>query len=112
MTHKLIILFKTPPNPADFQQRWSTEFVPLAERLPGLRRITVSWATGGPAGSVDIHLVYELHFDSLEALTAAMMSPAGVAAGQGLVRLAGQQATLLFAEHSEDAPYDHARPLA
>ena len=31
--HKLIILFKQPANPAEFEQRWSEEFVPLAEKL-------------------------------------------------------------------------------
>ena len=102
--HKLIILFKQPANPAEFEQRWSEEFVPLAERLPGLRRVVVSHTHGGPAGPVDIYLLHELHFDSPEALAAALSSAPGVAAGQSLVRLAPQAATLLFAEHMEDAP--------
>ena len=102
--HKLIILFKQPANPAEFEQRWSEEFVPLAERLPGLRRVVVSHTHGGPAGPVDIYLLHELHFDSAEALAAALSSAQGVAAGQYLVRMAPQSVTLLFAEHMEDAP--------
>jgi uncharacterized protein (TIGR02118 family) len=102
--HKLIIVFRQPANPAEFEQRWSEEFVPLAERLPGLRRVVVSHTHGGPAGPVDIYLLHELHFDSQAALAAALGSPQGVAAGQSLVRLAPQAATLLFAEHMEDAP--------
>jgi uncharacterized protein (TIGR02118 family) len=102
--HKLIILFNQPPNPAEFEQRWSEEFVPLAERLPGLRRVVVSHTHGGPAGPVDIYLLHELHFDSQAALAAALGSPQGMAAGQCLVRLAPKAATLLFAEHMEDAP--------
>jgi uncharacterized protein (TIGR02118 family) len=107
MTHKLIILFKRPADPADFQRRWSEEFVPLAEQLPGLRRITVSVAHGGPAGSVDVHLIHELHFDTLEAVKAAMAAPEGLRAGRCLVDLAGQRAELVFAEHMEDAPRLH-----
>lgn len=103
--HKLIILFKQPANPAEFEQSWSEEFVPLAERLPGLRRVVVSHTQGGPAGPVDIYLLHELHFDSQEDLAAAMRAPEGVAAGQCLVRLAPQAVTLLFAEHMEDAPW-------
>lgn len=103
-THKLVILFKSPADIADFERRWSEEFVPLAERLPGLQRIVVSHTHGGPAGPVEIYLIYELHFASMSALVAAMGSPEGVAAGQYLVRLAGKSATLLFAEHMEDAP--------
>ena len=103
MTYKLIILFKTPVDPADFQRRWSEEFVPLAEALPGLRRVVVSVAHGGPAGPVDMHQIHELHFDTLDALKSAMASPAGLQAGRCLVELAGQRVDLIFAEHMEDA---------
>lgn len=111
MTYKLIILFKTPTDPDAFQRRWSEEFVPLAEALPGLRRITVSVAHGGPAGPVDVHLLHELHFDTLETLKAAMAAPEGLRAGRCLVDLAGKRAELIFAEHMEDAPrLNHAAP--
>jgi uncharacterized protein (TIGR02118 family) len=103
-SYKLVILFKQTPDPADFERRWSEEFVPLAERLPGLQRVVVSHTHGGPAGSVDIYLIHELHFGSMAAMTAAMTSPAGVAAGQCLVAIAPKLATLLFAEHMEDSP--------
>lgn len=102
--HKLVILFKQPAHTGEFERRWSEEFVPLAERLPGLRRVVVAHTHGGPAGPVDIYLIHELHFDSFGALARAMSSPAGVAAGQKLVQLAGSSATLLFAEHMDDAP--------
>jgi uncharacterized protein (TIGR02118 family) len=102
--YKLVILFKQPPDPAEFERRWSEEFVPLAERLPGLERVVVSHTHGGPAGPVEIYLIHELHFDNQAALTAALSSPEGVAAGQCLLHLAGRLATLLFAEHMEDRP--------
>ena len=102
--HKLVILFKYPENPSEFDRRWSEEFVALAEKMPGLKRVVVSHTRGGPAGPVDIYLIHEFHFESMTALTAAMSSPEGVAAGQCLVRLAKQNATLLFAEHMEDTP--------
>jgi uncharacterized protein (TIGR02118 family) len=104
---KLVILFKPPDDPAVFEQRWSEEFVPLAERLPGLRRVVVAHTHGGPAGPVDVYLIHELHFDNAAALRTAMASAEGVAAGQCLVRLAGKSATLLFAEHMEDVPVNN-----
>jgi len=103
-THKLVVLFKRPPDPAEFERRWSEEFVPLAEKMPGLKRVVVSHTHGGPAGPVDIYLLHELYFESIAALTAAMSSPEGVAAGQCLLRITPQIATLLFAEHMEDMP--------
>jgi len=102
--YKLVILFNQPENPAEFERRWSEEFVPLAEQMPGLRRVVVSHTHGGPAGPVPVYLIHELHFESMDALTAAMASPQGVAAGQCLVGLVKQKATLLFAEHMEDTP--------
>lgn len=103
-TYKLVILFRQPAHLAEFEQRWSEEFVPLAERLPGLQRVVVSHTRGGPAGPVEYCLIHELHFSGYEALAEALTSPAGVAAGQKLVQLAGSSATLLFAEHMEDTP--------
>jgi uncharacterized protein (TIGR02118 family) len=102
--YKLMIQFLTPEDSAEFERRWAEEFVPLAERLPGLRRVVVSRAHGGPAGPVAVHLVHELHFDNFDALRAAMGSEAGVAAGQCLVNMSGKRATLIFAEHMEDTP--------
>lgn len=102
--YKLIVLFNRPDNLGEFERRWSEEFVPLAEKMPGLKRVVVSHTDGGPAGPVGIYLIHELHFESKTALTAAMSSPEGVAAGQCLIRLAKQDATLLFAEHMEDVP--------
>ena len=102
--YKLMILFQQPVDSAEFERRWSEEFVPLAERLPGLERVVVSRTHGGPAGPVDIYLVHELHFANKASLTTAMSSAVGLAAGQCLVRLAGRLATLLFAEHLEDRP--------
>jgi len=102
--YKLILLFKQPGDLAEFERRWSEEFVPLADKLPGLRKVVVSHTHGGPAGPVEIHLIHEMYFDSLTALTAALTSPEGVQAGQCLMNFAGREVTLLFAEHMEDAP--------
>jgi uncharacterized protein (TIGR02118 family) len=102
--YKLILLYKQPPDPVEFERRWSEEFVPLAERLPGLKRVVVSHTHGGPSGPVDIYLVQELHFASQADLNAALSSPQGAAAGKCLVHLAGRLVTLLFAEHMEDRP--------
>ncbi len=100
--HKLIVLFRTPEDPPAFERRWSEAFLPLAEKMPGLRRIVVSRIQGGPGGSVDFHLVHEFFFDDERALRAAMASPAGQKAGQALMAFAADRVTLCFAEHLEE----------
>jgi uncharacterized protein (TIGR02118 family) len=106
--YKLVLLFHKASGPSEaYQGRWSTEFVPLADQLPGLRRVIVSHVEGGPSGPANIELIHELYFDSKQDLIAAMGSPQGVAAGQCLVRITKNMpntVTLLFADHLEDAP--------
>ncbi len=101
-----MLIFRTPPDVPSFEARWSEDFVPRAERMPGLRRVILSRVVGGPAGSVDVHLVHEFVFDNPEAVQAAMVSPEGQAAGRALMGFAASRVTLCFAEHLEEA-----RPL-
>lgn len=105
--YKLTLIFSQHTAVPDLLERWSQEFVPLADRLPGLQLVIVSHVEGGPAGPSDIRLLHDLVFADKDALTQAMQSPAGVAAGQCLVRITGNTSgvvTMLFAEHMEDAP--------
>lgn len=103
--HKLMLLFERPEDSVEFERRWSEEFVPQAERMPGLRRISVSRVTGRvEAGESGLYLVHEFHFENRAALEQAMASEAGQQAGRILVSLAGEAVQLLFAEHMEDKP--------
>lgn len=103
--HKLIILFHQPPDVGEFERRWSEEFVPQAEQMPGLRRVAVSRVLGGlNEPQPDLHLVHELYFDDRVSLEQAMASETGQAAGRTLVSIAGDRVQLIFAEHQEDRP--------
>jgi uncharacterized protein (TIGR02118 family) len=97
-----MILFHKTDNLLELETRWSQEFVRLAEHMPGLRKVTVSRVLGGPAGDEDLHLVHEFYFDDLHAVQAAMASEEGQRAGKALISIAGEHATLVFAEHLEE----------
>ncbi len=106
--YKLTLIFHENPATPDIVTRWSSEFVPLADQLPGLQLVIVSHVDGGPAGPANIRLIHDLIFEDKAALTTAMQSPQGVAAGQCLVRITKNTpnaVTLLFAEHMEDTPH-------
>jgi uncharacterized protein (TIGR02118 family) len=100
--HKLILIFRPPLDPTIFERRWSEEFVALAERMPGLRRVSLARAYGGPAGATEVYLVHEFYFDDAEALQQAMTSPEGQQAGRALMGFAARQVSLTFAEHLEE----------
>jgi uncharacterized protein (TIGR02118 family) len=102
MVHKLMLLFRRPEDVDGFEQRWSHEFVPRAERMAGIRRVTVSRVYGGPSGQADLHLVHEIFFDDAEALQRALVSPEGIEAGRTLIDIAGDFVSLCFAEHLEE----------
>ncbi len=99
--HKLMVLIRRPGDPSAFEDHWSREFVPRAERMPGLRRVTLSRVSGGLPGAPDLHLIHEFYFDNLEALQSAMGSSEGQAAGRALMAFAAAEASLAFAEHME-----------
>jgi hypothetical protein len=99
--YKLMII--VPPNVIthDFDAGWP-EFLHQAESMPGLLRETSIRVTGSLYGNLEIDMIHELYFETLEDLQNAMNSSAGLAAGQIIQQLTQGQMTLLIAEHRED----------
>lgn len=92
---RLVVLYKTPKNAEAFDRYYASTHIPLAKKIPGLKKYDVSQGTvGAPAGPSGIHLVATLYFDSLDAVKAAMSSPEGQAAGGDLANFADGGADL------------------
>jgi uncharacterized protein (TIGR02118 family) len=100
--HKLMLLFRRPENVLEFERKWSEEFVRKAERMPGLRRVSVSRIQETLTGEIGLHLVHEFFFDDAQTLREAMASPEGQTAGKALMAFAADHVTLCFAEHLEE----------
>lgn len=83
---KLVALYKRPEDPATFDRRYFEEHLPLAQKMPGLRRVEVARVTGEIAS--DLYLIAELYFDDLDAARAAMASPESKAAAKVLMEFA------------------------
>jgi uncharacterized protein (TIGR02118 family) len=76
--------------------------VPLAKKIPGLRRYEVSSGpVAAPQGASQYHMVAQLEFDSLAALGAALGSPEGNAVAADLGKLATGGVELLVMETRE-----------
>ena len=83
--HRITIQYGEPADPAAFDKHYQETHAPLASRLPGLRRYTVSRPRG--LGAAAPYLVAELWFEDGDALKAALRSPemaAAAADAQGL----------------------------
>jgi uncharacterized protein (TIGR02118 family) len=100
--HKLMVVFKSSDDSLTLETQWSTEFVARAERMPGLRRVSVSRIVGGPGDSIDLHLVHELYFDDLDSLKKALASDRGQEAGRALMAFGGENVGVYFAQHLEE----------
>ena len=99
---KLIALYKTPENPAEFDEHYKNIHTPLVQKMPGLRKLEVSRITGAPIGEPKHYLMAEMYFDSQDALNASMASPEGKAAARDLMGFAGNIVTMFFAEVQGD----------
>jgi uncharacterized protein (TIGR02118 family) len=77
----MVVIYRTPKDIEAFDRHYFDIHVPLAKKLPGLRKYEIS---RGPvtvlAGSPDVYLIGTVHFDNLDAMKQAFASPEGRAA--------------------------------
>ena len=71
---KLMALYKQPRDPETFERIYFGEHVPLARKMPGLRRLEIDRITGAPRGEPDYYLVAHLYFDDAETMERSMAS--------------------------------------
>ncbi|MBT3320682.1 MAG: EthD family reductase [Anaerolineae bacterium] len=101
--HKLTIFFYPPPPNEAFDQEGWQNFMGLAEKMPGLRRETVSEVEDLLFGSQGhrYSMIHEFYFDSRVALDSALQSEEGQKAGAFLHEFTRKRFTMMIAEHKE-----------
>ena len=87
---KLFAMYKHPVDAAAFDSYYFRSHVPLAKKVPGLKRYEI---TRGPVSSlggtaVPYHLIAVLTFDSLAAIQSALATPEGQATAADLAKFA------------------------
>ena len=79
---RMLVIYRTPKDVDSFDRHYFGIHVPLAKKIPGLRKYEVSEGRiAMPAGSSDVHRIGTLYFDDLAAIQQAFASPEGQAAG-------------------------------
>ena len=78
----MVVIYRRPADVKAFEKHYFETHIPLAKKIPGLRKYEVS---RGPitvvAGPSDVYLIGTLYFDDLDALKRGFESPEGKAAG-------------------------------
>jgi len=79
---RMVVIYRTPTDIEAFDRHYFDIHVPLAKKIPGLRKYEVSdGPIATPAGSSDVHRIGTLYFDDLAAIEKAFASAEGRAAG-------------------------------
>jgi uncharacterized protein (TIGR02118 family) len=76
---RMLVIYKTPQDTAAFDKHYFEVHIPLAKKLPGLRRYEVSRGPINALAGGEAYMVAELHFDDLAAICAAFASDVGKA---------------------------------
>jgi uncharacterized protein (TIGR02118 family) len=93
---RFLVLYNTPDDPEAFDRHYRDVHIPLAKKLPGLRRYTVSRGTTTVRGQ-SFYLVAELDWDDMESMQAAFASPEGKAAAEDVPTFAtGGSGSMVF----------------
>jgi uncharacterized protein (TIGR02118 family) len=94
---EVVVLYKTPKDPAAFDKYYADIHIPLAKKMPGIRKYLVSQGPVlAPAGPSGIHLFAALTFDSMAAIVNAFESPEGRATTADLPNFATGGADIMF----------------
>ena len=100
MTVSYFALYRTPEDPAAFEERYFGTHVPLVEKTPGLLENRVHRVTRHFVGEPAYHLVAELVFESREAMKQAFASEEWKAAGENLQSWGGMDLVTMFSAES------------
>ena len=99
---ELVVLYKTPQDKTAFDKHYSEKHIPIAKKIPGLRKYAVSQGpVATPAGPSPFHLIAILTFDNLAAIQAAFGSAEGKAAAADVPTFATGGADMLLFDTRE-----------
>src|ERR1700730_2488854 len=99
---QLVVTYRTPKDAVAFDKYYFETHVPIAKKIPGVRKYVVSQGpVATPAGPSDLHLIATLHFDDLAAIQRAFASAEGRAAAADVQTFATGGADMIFFDSRE-----------
>jgi len=99
---RIVVMYRTPKDPAAFDRYYFQSHIPIAKKIPGLRKYEVSRGPiGTPAGPSGLHLVATLYFDDMKAVQNAFASPEGQATAADVATFATGGVEMYFFDQGE-----------
>jgi uncharacterized protein (TIGR02118 family) len=101
MAH-VVVMYKTPKDTAAFDKHYFETHVPIAKKIPGLRKYEVSQGpVATPTGPSGYHLIATLYFDNLAAVQAAFGSDEGKTTAADVQKFATGGVDMLLFDNRE-----------
>jgi uncharacterized protein (TIGR02118 family) len=101
MAH-VVVMYKTPKDAAAFDKHYFETHIPIAKKMPGLRKFEVSRGpVATPAGPSGFHLIATLYFDNMAEIQAAFASAEGKAAAADVQKFATGGADMILFDTRE-----------
>jgi len=77
--HRLLVLYNEPKDPVHFRKYYVETHVPLASKIPGVKKASYSFDVKPLGGKASYFCVFEADFESEAALMSALGSKEGQA---------------------------------
>ena len=101
MAH-VVVMYKTPKDTAAFDKHYFETHVPIAKKIPGLKKYEVSQGpVVTPVGPSAYHLIATLYFDNMAAVQAGFGSAEGKAAAADVQKFATGGADMILFDTRE-----------
>src|SRR5712692_9311080 len=97
----MIVLFGKHLDTQLSEKHYLEDHVPVAKKMPGLKKYTVHKVVGAPRGDPAYYQVVELEFENMDSLKNALNSQAGKDSGRHGVKIATGGITFLYAESKQ-----------
>lgn len=95
---KLVALYKTPSDIAEFEKHYYETHLPLVDKIPGLLKTEVSKLSGLPGQGSRFHMMAEMYFEDMDKLNAGMASPEGKVTARDLMSFAKEYVIMFYGD--------------
>lgn len=97
----ILVLFGKPQNPQEFDELYWKEHVPMARKMPGLKKYTVHKVVSPPGREPAFYQVVEMEFDTMDQLKKATKSQESQESTRHASKIATGGMTFLYTESKE-----------
>ncbi|GAA0344588.1 hypothetical protein GCM10008967_38730 [Bacillus carboniphilus] len=92
--YKVIVLYKKPENPQEFDEYYFNTHMPITKKIPGLQEVKVTKLKG----ETEYYMMCEMYYESKDAFKAASQTEEAKVSMKDAMKFAGHLATFMFGD--------------